>query len=785
MLFRFLCLAGFTSVAPSLGHSGPTDWLHKTLKDFWECKPPNKPNVSLLAELREAEEKNDVATAKLIADTIRERVKKDEGWFRREYRRLDVSIWDIPLELLHKTGSNLNYYALLRTRTKIKPSNFSSFQDRQDRFEFESAVSFPVSDFGVSGRILLNTEFSRLFEIGDKLKLHKVALPPCVPTEYSQVAKVLTPGDAVRVQMHLMGNIGQSNIISEDDGEYQIRASAPGFSRSASLYVDIYKLERDKVQVRVSAVKTPLMVGANLQMLPWITGSFALTGGFSLLTRWLNRQITSYLRMEPFSFGYSRTVSDELRIQTNLGSYDFDLKNPAAQRAYDEALDRVLSRGTVLELAKALNQEDLGDALRTRLANSLDTQHDKDLAETSVEKKQDGVFRNFQGQMLTNLRSFVSNSKIFGRWLFRYDFSHSLADSDLNVKSSGPSFSDFKFVSSNRILNYRYLLNLRGCDGSRQVNALFTANNVTDPKAGRKIVELVPKELTNVIFRGDFFCKKMDAETVEIYKERFEHLHPSWGYNIPWKEFLKNPDKVNAFIRYEYVFNVNSLANLPALDETFIYERLRSILQNFPYVGELLTSYQTPAKDLTRDEAFPPSFPYFKDELKPVLRGVYVRDLNKIVSRVVFDKFETDIRHISKLLEKLTKARYVPDPSEPLDVQTQKLQASAVERYELFKSLTTINLFYELGPALWLSLLPQHNLNKYVQFMINYGDEEFPGETRFFPEQYTPVTPIYANLQGQLAILSTRDFDIRTRADALGFIRTEKFDPNKGINTPK
>ncbi len=706
---------------------------------------------------------------------------QSRSWLAKEWAKADFTL-DLPVNFVQESMDNESLLGFVKYRQEVRPSRFESqYQDRRDIIQ----LRLQAASNGFNGLFDMSILWSRLFKLEDKWKIWKIPRPSKIPFQW-QKALLMDPGEVVRMQMLFGAGYGRYEDLLEGESNPTLPI---GFALSGNIqvFIDIYRLAGSRVEVRVAGVKTPINPSIFAGLSAWNPVTATLELGLEAATGWINRQIARYARVEPLALAYSWTASDQLRTDTKVVIYELDLSSVDGQTGYKN----LINFGAMIEILKQLRPFNSSDEVVEKLSEltkPIDDIHFRYVNEPDESKRP--VIRRLIGDILSDVDSMTVRSNLMGRIFVRGQINNFSADSNVTVRDPHDQPQHYRFLSGQRNMEWRALLQLRGDNDSRSINALFKARQNTK-------TDFVPHELTDAIFRREFSAKKMSGSQIRYFKQHFKALHP-WGWEIPWKGFEDERSKDRGNVIYEYVFNLTALVDLPRKNAMEIHEAIRNLLDNYPDPEELLVSY-TPLQEPNGRESL--EIPYYPDEIQEVVKGMKARVMPQLYNRVRWDRFERDIRFIAVNLANLLT------PKDPLgDLKIDVKDTAAIqqqrdrlntERYKAFTALKGNNLFFELGPALWLSMLPQFNVKKYVKFTIFWSHEDHKNERPWYFDpnddlktllvgQKPPEirSDLYRTVQSQMVFLQSRDFDNIVRLKALlssQGIRPQAANPNQPL----
>ncbi len=678
-------------------------------------------------------------------------------WLKDAWEKADVDS-DIsfnPLEKSFSGGFKLSTPIFYRFR--VNPAGYSQRQDKRDIYQLRLSAGFARQNWGVSAVAQLEVAFARLIPLEDKIRLDKIYFLNKFPWT-AEKALSFKAGEAARLR--ITAGIGASTgkdlgvleLPTDNDPHAMISASA---SENSEFLIEIYRLAQNKVEVRVTGIKAPLMLSGCASLNQFIPIDFTAT----FFTRWLRP--TDIIKPAQFCAS-SPAPGEYFRVDGKAVVYVFDLDkdksfiDPVSGQVItvQEVYNRFMKPISFIKVFKILNTlfnyKEAGNSLLEIIKdeNTLAAQ-DKDLPTNDRR-----IWRKFQGET----RSDPSSRSFISRWFSRvFQFERSSLSSDTNVFSydDDNKRNEYKFAVSNFYQNWGALWSIFGVQETRLINGLFMAQ----PTPENRYI-LKPTMVSDIVFFRDFRDKNLGPQEVIRLKDHFRYSHPTIADRIRWGSFDNGKKKRTALINYQYVFHKEGLANLARLNDRELYFRLRQWVEHHPHPDMLATSLTTIVKnDLDHN---PQTIVVLSDEFRPVksssglIAGANTLDLKGVRYN---DRFENDIRAIAVHLGEILKLR-----DESTD---QKKSINSVIRYENFQILSKLVLFQDLGPGFLMSLLKIHkikDLEDYVYFSILLA-----GSGESVPPSYfglVPPTGLYTTLQGQLLYLQNRDFDINLRRKA-------------------
>lgn len=670
---------------------------------------------------------------------------RSRKWIAREWERADFDL-DQRIDLVNSNFESSSAQSFVRYRQEIRPSRFESeFQDRRDSLQ----LRVQGNAIGVSGSFELFVVWSRLFRLGDKWKIWRIPRPSRVPIHW-QKALEMEPGEVARLQLLFGLNYGRFIDLNEDPDP----PTAPfGMSLGAStqVFLDVYRMAGSRVEVRVAGIRAPFQPSVSAGISAWNPVSVSVDLFIDLISRWFSRTLSGYLRVEPIQLSNTWTLSDELRTDTKVAIYDLDLSTPEGQMGFQRIFQFASLMKILRELAPFNQTNDIGRRLREE-TKPLDLVHQKYMH--LGEEAQRPIIRRVMGDILSRTNSQNLRTNIAGRAIYRGFINNFSSDSNVTVVDPFNQSTTYKFLTGQRNMEWRAALSLRGDNDLRAFNALFRAH--PDSKT-----HFVPEQLSDVIFRREFSAKNMTRSQIEHFKRYFRMLHPMWGDQIPWTHFQGTDSKDRGNVIFEYVFHEKSLVDLPVLSPQEVHAKIRMLLARLGDTEGLLTSLSPlekqglePLQDLQ----------LYPDEVSPV-HNIYVRNYPALMKRLQFDRFERDIRFISNQVSRLMEGRKMLGQINRDDLAGRRLIYE--NSFKALEALKDNALFFELGPALWLELLPAQDPKKYVKFSIFTSHADAPAGVRPFRCGFEDMTDLYRSVQSQMVFLQNRDFDNLTRLRAI------------------
>lgn len=729
-------------------------------------------------------------------------VSKVKQWAQDEWERASIN-GSVPIEFLDTQKDNgFSADGVFRYRVSLRPAGIKNYQDRRDTWEIDLSTAY-AKDLGINLNFLAEMTFARLFEPQDKIKIWRMSWFWNFPYQAKEMLTNFIPGEVVRLRLSTSAGLGQSeNLTDRNDADQSDVVLGFGATRGAQLLIDVYRLQGTKVQVNIAGIKTPLLLNAGLTTTQWLPfGTNTDFGVFSALNKVLNRLVRSLTQVQPFALTASISPTNETRADTSMASYVLDLDTEEGVKGYAYIMRISTVSKLFSELNLIFNQKQMGQRLR-ELGKPLDEVFFADYGKKEDLKRID---RAYQGRALTDLTNLCAVSSIMPRIFFRGSLCREYTVSDLQVVSlkteeqikardamRGPALPEiagvkslhssetlgnlqevvdtYKFVGASRRSEWNLFFRLRGETDARSSFNLF----LTEPSEEKNSIVFTPTAMNDQIFRRDFTGKNMNPRDIANFKAHLEYIHPEVSKVIDWKNLADGNYKKNAYIRIEYIFHEESLRLLPPWRAEKFHAVLRSLLSKHPVPEHLLAAGPSLEKYSSMESLG--NLDLYEDELRKVDgTNVKTKDWNAIYNRLVPDKFERDIRKISKLLEIITRRK-----SENL--VCRELQGSLLPecrewaypymfRFSAAETLLNNLLFMDIGPGLWVTLLPKESQENYFTFNVILGDGNGTAGGGAFGKE--PMTAIFNTVQAQLGFLANREFDIRLRIKAVGIDPSE------------
>ncbi|MEI7973032.1 MAG: hypothetical protein WCH11_01545, partial [Bdellovibrio sp.] len=536
---------------------------------------------------------------------------------------------------------------------------------------------------------------------------------------------------------------------------------------TTQVFLDVYRMAGSRVEIRIAGIRAPLQPSVSAGISAWNPISVSANLFIDFISRWFSRTLSGYLRVEPIQLSNTWTLSDELRTDTKVAIYDLDLSTPEGQMGFQKLFQFASLLKILRELAPFNQTNDIGRRLREE-SKPLDLVHQKYIHLS--EEAQRPIIRRVMGDILSRTSSQNIRTNIAGRAIYRGFINNFSSDSNVTVIDPFDRSTTYKFLTGQRNMEWRAALSTRGDNDLRAFNAFFRAHPLSK-------THFVPEQLSDLIFRREFAAKNLTRSQIEHFQRYFRMLHPMWGDQIPWTHFQGKDSKDRGNVIFEYVFHEKSLVDLPILSPQEVHAKIRLLLARLGDTEGLLTSLpplekqaQDPLKELE----------LYSDEVLP-LHNIYARNYPALMKRLQFDRFERDIRFISNQIARLMEGRKMLSQTADDDLAT-RCQIYE-DSFKALEGLKENSLFFELGPALWLELLPPMDPRKYVKFSIFTSHADAPAGVRPFRCGSEDMTDLYRSVQSQMVFLQNRDFDNLTRLRAILNLKLQSL-PNSSAQNP-
>lgn len=392
------------------------------------------------------------------------------------------------------------------------------------------------------------------------------------------------------------------------------------------------------------------------------------------------------------------TVAKDINL-TDLFLIDYvlDLKNPKVAQAYTNIMTTKLAFKSSELINPLENRETLAKDLITDLSE-LETIFQQ---EKSKEENQRAVHRIFKGSIESVSQN---NNYKFGLNLVRFEGGSYYSESKIANLDNNDQPQRFLFDTFSKLHQKKFLFQL--FDESENVNAnlLFTTN-----------ADFTPDRFVALVLSRDVKSKTISKNGINDLKLNLRKVLPEFVYNkIQWKDWDYDLlEKVNIYFRHQISFPTAALVAIPSLEEASVRVRYQKFLESIP-APSAIPSYTPPSSS----------------------------EAGSVGAQNDLDRYAQDLDFISGKLATAFNSQLGP-----------------VDRYKSFVQLKGNELFLETGAGFLISLLPQDQLEKLINYQMELSGKG--GDRVLFKYGLATEENLYKSLLYVQNVLNNRSIDLR------------------------
>ncbi len=592
---------------------------------------------------------------------------------------------------------------------QVSPAGMQDYHQRVDGYGIFIGGN-TATPLGVGLSAEAQISFSRLFPKKSQALVALPRAPQKFPYNTDLALRHLDLGSAARFELASDGHIGANFSRAVQTGLPSFTGQWSASLRRGKRYmVDIYRLDNDRVRLRLIATRNMGTFGTQASLGPLTTFNFGL--GF------VDHVLSNLLRCELISVETSKSLLTKLPVDTMMVDYVINLKSTVGQETYDRFFQNLMNMDAIGQLALYQTPEDFSDSLWS-YAEVVDAtfQNEKQI----LDPEQRAVQRKFKGRTLTDFRSITVESGCFKLW----DVSKEVYNGTTSVRSFDENelTQDYFYLSTQSVSARDFLFQLFDEVHTLSFNSLFHAIRWEEDNP----LSLTPVGLSDVVVVRSFKDKKFFGRgrwfiksEIAAFKKDIAYQYPQFFANIDWKDFVKT--KKVAYSRLEMIFNARavSLIRLNNYSQMDLHNRLTRYVQGYiKAVGAdaLSSSNGARAHSATNSGT---------DKIGPLRK-----DISLITSRLAF-----------------------------IFQQAGNVEAAV----KSFSSLRQNPLFQDIGAGFVLTLIPPQEMMSVVDATLTVGAENTPSiEVSHHVEG---STYLYGSVEHILNVINDRSFDMRLQKE--------------------
>lgn len=597
---------------------------------------------------------------------------------------------------------------------QVSPAGMQDFHQRVDGYGIRIGGN-TLTTLGVGLSAEAQISFSRLFSKKIQALTALPRGPQKFPYSADQAQRHLDVGSAARFELASDGHIGANFSRAMDIGlapfAGQLSAS---ISRGKRYIVDVYRLDSDRVRLRMIATRNMGTLGTQASLGPLTAMNFGL--GF------VDHVLNNILRCELISVEKSTSASKKLPVDTMMVDYVINLNTRVGYDTYNQFFQNLLTMDVVEQLGLYQDPDVFYSSLWT-YAQVVDDafQNEKQI----LDPAQRAVQRKFKGRTLTDFRSINVESGCFILW----DVSKEVYHGTTSVRSYDENefTQNYFYLSTQSVSERDFLWQLFDEVHSLSFNTLFHAIRWEENNP----LSLTPTGLADLVLVRSFKDKKFFGKgrwfiksEIEAFKKDIAYQYPQFFSNIDWKDFVKT--KKVAFSRMEMIFNARSvsLIRLSNYSETDLHNRLTQYVQGYiKRVGAGALSSTSGANPNGAGNSKP-------DTADKMAR--FRKDIDLITRRLAF-----------------------------IFQQTGNVEAAV----KSFSSLRKNPLFQDIGAGFVLTLIPANELKSVVEATLTVGADNTPAIE--VSHRIEGASYMYSSVDHILSVINDRSFDMRLQKDVV------------------
>lgn len=455
----------------------------------------------------------------------------------------------------------------------VQPAYIQNKQQRIDRYSAQLNLSkaFPaLAGISVGGTFSTQVSFSRIMDAKSDAVFIRPYFLNKIPWDTNRALNDINPGDVVRIELSTGLSLGDGMYRGVDGYGGNFYAS---ISRSANLLVDVYKMDKNIVRVRLMAIRRTGDMTAGLTLEP--------LNPMMLAKNVLERPLTNRFVLHPLNFSFGGNSKAQFPVETFMLDYVFNLSTPEASTAFDSLMNNIGKINIREYLNFQLSSSSVGERMLT-LASDVETLVQKYIELPPENRPIDRVFKGKSSTQYGN-RHLGSQLKLgLNVWNKQLDSSHGTTSirgyNDLDQQSS------MLYLSNYDIDNFEF-----GWD-FWQTLKFKQSEILTMPSANEKDIHAI----SDMVFTRNLSDKTLSDKDVEAAKAYIGLTIPNLVEEIDWKPYLNGKTKRNGYIQIKTVFHESTLNTIRTTEKS-IYDRLHVMVDAYPEY--ILTTYSVDTED--------------------------------------------------------------------------------------------------------------------------------------------------------------------------------------------
>ena len=437
----------------------------------------------------------------------------------------------------------------------VQPAFIQNKQQRLDSYSAGINLTIPVGSLSAGTSLSGQATFSRIIDDKNTAAIQTPYFLNRIPWNTSVAKNDLNPGDMVRVEISSSANGGRGMYSGHSGFGTSLYAS---ISRGAHLILDVYKMNKDYVRVRLIAVRRAGDFSGNI-------GVEAIHPA-TLAANVVQKLVSDSLSVQPVSLGVNKNGLSSMPVETYLLDYVFNLENAEAVAAYDILMKNIKAVNVAEYINFQLKEKTVGERM---LVLAKDVQElVKKYSQFPVVQRP--VDRIFQGQTSTRYTTTHLGSQLkLGLNLWNKQLDNSDSRTSVQGYDDQNASNQMLYLSFSDVNNTELGFDLFQTLNYNQVEALV------DSKSGKP-------GISDIVFTKNLSDKSMNDDQILAAQSYIHFTAPGYASQIDWSPYLNGKSKHNGYVQIKTVFHEEAINSIAGVSEREIYDRFHSFISQYP-----------------------------------------------------------------------------------------------------------------------------------------------------------------------------------------------------------